>query len=212
MIRFLYADQLEVYPKLARTMFEDRAKQFRDRLRWPVKVDAHGQERDQYDALNPLYVIWERPDGSHGGSMRFLPTTGRTMVHEHFLHLTDGVKIESPLIWECTRFCLAEGASPRVAAALMMAGSELMRGHGVEHFLGVFDAPMTRVYRQIGSSPTILGSAGKGRAMTSVGLWAYSEEAKAKLVRKAGISEALMRLWYERAFGRPAKRQKEAVA
>ena len=33
--------------------------------------------------LNPLYVIWEIPDGSHGGSMRFLPTSGRTMVHEH---------------------------------------------------------------------------------------------------------------------------------
>jgi hypothetical protein len=28
-------------------------------------------------------VIWQRPDGLHGGSMRFLPTTGRCMTHEH---------------------------------------------------------------------------------------------------------------------------------
>jgi N-acyl-L-homoserine lactone synthetase len=37
-----------------------------------------GQERDRYDDLNPLYVIWQEHDGRHAGSMRFLPTTGRT--------------------------------------------------------------------------------------------------------------------------------------
>lgn len=202
MIRFLYGDELGQYPKLAHAMFVDRAKQFKDRLGWPVDVDKNGEERDQYDVLNPLYVIWESQGGGHGGSMRFLPTTGRTMTNEHFLHLTDGVRVESPMIWECTRFCLAEGAGARVAAALMLAGSEIMRGHCVEHFLGVFDAPMERVYRNIGASPTLLGTAGKGRTRTSVGLWAYTPEAKAKLVQKSGLSEAVMRHWYERAFGR----------
>lgn len=156
MIRFLYADQLAAHEKLAHAMFVDRARQFKDRLGWDVTVDSSGEERDQYDMLNPLYVIWEEPDGSHAGSMRFLPTTGRTMTNEHFLHLTEGVPVQSPLIWECTRFCLTTGAQPRIAAALMLAGAELMRGHGVEHFLGVFDAPMERVYRHIGASPKSL--------------------------------------------------------
>ena len=76
MIRYLYADELHNFPKLSQTMFEDRADQFKTRLDWDVLVDERGRERDEYDDLNPLYVIWEQPDGSHGGSMRFLPTTG----------------------------------------------------------------------------------------------------------------------------------------
>jgi len=32
MIRYLYGDQLAKYPRLARTMFEDRADQFKTRL------------------------------------------------------------------------------------------------------------------------------------------------------------------------------------
>lgn len=211
MIRYLCAIDLHRHDRLARSMFRDRARQFSERLKWPVDVDPYGEERDEYDALNPLYVIWERPDGHHGGSMRFLPTVGRTMTGEHFLHLTDGVHVQSPLIWECTRFCLSEKAEPRVAAALMLAGSELMRGHGVEHFLGVFDAPMERVYRAIGASPDVLGSAGKGRAKTSVGLWAYTPDARAKLIARSGLSEELMRLWYVRSFGR-ADGAKSAVA
>ena len=75
MIRFLYGDSLADHSRLAQSMFRDRAKQFSERLGWEVSVDDAGEERDQYDALNPLYVIWQRPDGLHGGSMRFLPTT-----------------------------------------------------------------------------------------------------------------------------------------
>ncbi|MEO8531083.1 MAG: acyl-homoserine-lactone synthase, partial [Deltaproteobacteria bacterium] len=102
MLRYLYADQLAAEPLLADTMFKDRARQFRNRLNWNVTVNDQGWEQDNYDALNPLYVIWQNPDGTHGGSLRFLPTTGRTMVNEHFSDLADGAKIESPLIWECT--------------------------------------------------------------------------------------------------------------
>ena len=40
-------------------MFRDRAEQFSQRLGWAVSVNASGHERDQYDELNPLYVIWQ---------------------------------------------------------------------------------------------------------------------------------------------------------
>ena len=112
MIRFVYGDELHKYPYLKQTMFQDRADQFKRRLGWDVSVDLAGEERDQYDALNPLYIIWEGAGGRHGGSLRALPTVGRTMAAEHFLHLTDGVRIQSPLIWEVTRFCLAPDAGP----------------------------------------------------------------------------------------------------
>ncbi|MBK0328645.1 autoinducer synthase [Rhodobacteraceae bacterium F11138] len=207
MLRYIYANDLHKHPKLARTMFEDRADQFKTRLGWDVDVDASGQEKDDYDRLNPLYVIWEEPDGSHGGSMRFLPTTGRVMVNDVFSHLTDGTTISSPLIWECTRFCLSRKAGSNVAAALMLAGGEIMNGFGIRHFVGVFDARMVRIYRMIGSSPDVLGSDGEGRDKISVGLWAFSPEAKAQIARRSGISPELSKLWFERAFGAPARRQ-----
>ncbi len=106
MLRYIYANDLDQFPALQKSMYRDRADQFKTRLGWDVTVNDAGEERDNYDDLNPLYVIWQKPDGSHGGSMRFLPTTGPTMVNDHFSHLTSGGPITSPLIWECTRFAL----------------------------------------------------------------------------------------------------------
>jgi len=174
MLRYIYADDLGAHAKLQDTMHKDRATQFRDRLKWEVSVDARGWEQDEYDALNPLYVIWEEPDGSHGGSMRFLPTSGRTMVNEHFADLMD-TTITSPLIWECTRFCLAPKASSRVAAALMLAGGELMRAFQLTHL----------------------------RDRISVGLWEYNADDRAKVLLRAGLSSEISENWFNRSFGHP---------
>ena len=205
MLRYHYASELRELPRLRASMFRDRADQFQRRLGWAVSVDENGFERDEYDDLNPLYVIWQRPDGLHGGSMRFLPTTGRTMVNEHFLDLMDGVPLRSPLIWECTRFCLAPGSDRRVAAALMLACGELMRGFSLAHMLGVFDARMVRIYRMIGASPEIMGTAGHGRDQISVGLWEYQAAARPSVLKKAGLSSQISELWFERSFGRPVQ-------
>ncbi|MFY0647475.1 acyl-homoserine-lactone synthase [Sulfitobacter geojensis] len=200
MLRYLYADELHNHPRLAKSMFLDRADQFKKRLGWEVDVDAQGEERDAYDALNPLYVIWEEADGSHGGSMRFLPTTGPVMVNEHFSHLIEG-PVTSPLIWECTRFCLKRGAGGHVAAALMLGGGEIMQGFGIKHFVGVFDARMVRIYRMIGSSPEVLGSEGEGAAKISVGLWDFCDQAQALVSARAGVSPEQSRFWFDQAMG-----------
>ena len=207
MLRFLYADQLDRFPKLAETMFRDRADQFRERLGWEVSVDSNGCERDQYDLQNPLYVIWELPDGNHGGSMRFLPTTDTCMINDHLTHVIGGGTVVSPLIWECTRFCLSQSAPSHVAAALMLGGGEIMENFGVEHFVGVFDLRMVRIYRMIGASPEVLGTVGEGRDQISVGLWAFTPEAQARVARKAGLRPAQTRAWFEAAFGRAAASQ-----
>jgi N-acyl-L-homoserine lactone synthetase len=201
MIRYLYADELEALPELKKSMFQDRADQFKTRLGWDVTVNEDGFERDEYDDLNPLYVIYQQADGSHGGSMRMLPSTGRTMVNEHFSDILGGGDVRSPEIWECTRFCLSRTAQPRTAAALMLAGGEIMENFNVRHFVGVFDARMVRIYRMIGASPEVLGSTGEGRAKISVGLWSFTVEARMRVSQKAGISPALSRLWFERTFG-----------
>lgn len=210
MLRYLFARELSSYPKLRDSMFRDRADQFKTRLKWDVTVDDNGFERDEYDALNPLYVIWQNKSGSHGGSMRLLPTDGPTMVQDHFSHLIGDVPVVSPQIWECTRFCLARQAEPRVAAALMLAGGEVMRNFGIEHYLGVFDARMERIYRAIGSEPRILGSQGSGRDRISLGLWKFTDEARAKISRRARLSPAISQLWFDRSFGTAPARLAEA--
>jgi acyl homoserine lactone synthase len=203
MLRYLYGRDLDALPRLRDSMHRDRAEQFHRRLGWSVSVDARGWETDQYDALDPLYIIWECPDGRHGGSMRLLPTTGRTMVSEHFLHLTDGVAFRSPFIWESTRFCLAPESESRVASALMLAGGELMRAFDLSHFVGVFDAHMTRVYRIIGAGPEVLGTSGTGRGAISVGLWSYDASVRNLLLARAGLTSDLSEHWFQRSFGHP---------
>ena len=212
MLRYIYGSKLDDHPVLADTMFKDRATQFRDRLGWDVAVDAQGYERDEYDAQDPLYVIWECSDGHHGGSTRFLPTTGQTMVNHHFSDLIQGDAIKSPFIWECTRFCLAPRVQSRVAAALMLGGGEVMRGFGVTQFVGVFDARMVRIYRHIGASPDVLGSSGTGRDKISVGLWNYDPTGRVQVLARAGLSSALSEHWYARSFGeKPSKLAQRAA-
>ncbi|MBV7408031.1 acyl-homoserine-lactone synthase [Maritimibacter sp. DP1N21-5] len=195
MLRYLYAKDLVRFPDLARSMFTDRAEQFARRLGWPVEMNTAGEERDEYDALNPLYVIWERPDGRHGGSMRFLPTTGRTMVNDHFAHINNGHRIESPFIWECTRFCLSPQADRRASVALALGAGEVMAAMKLQHFVGVFDARMERIYRLMGLEPDVLGRVGEGRDRIGVGLWSMEEAAFAPTLAKVGVDRATSRAW-----------------
>ncbi len=202
MIQFSYADTLDTTPALKSAMFQDRRRQFKERQNWDVSVNDAGEERDEYDDLNPLYVIALDARGGHAGSMRFLPTVGRTMVNEHFSHLSDGVHIIHPLIWECTRFCISpdNGNPGNTAAALMLAGCEMGLRFGLQHSVGVFDARMTRIYRRIGWSPEILGTEGTGREAISVGLWEYSEAVKLRLCSKFRISPREVEGWFDKSF------------
>lgn len=195
MLRYIYGHDLSHHPRLADSMFRDRAAQFRDRLKWDVQIDHNGHERDEYDALDPLYVIWEGADGSHGGSMRFLPTIGRTMVAEHFAHLTNGVSIASPLIWECTRFCVSQHADRQVSAALVLGAGEIMEAFHLRHFIGVFDARMVRIYQRLKVEPDIIGRSGNGRGVIAVGLWEMKEQAWAGTLERVGVCRETSQQW-----------------
>ena len=196
MLRYLTGEQLSAFPRLQSSMFEDRARQFRDRLNWAVNVDARGWEHDEYDAMNPLYVIWQRADGRHGGSMRFMPTEGPTMLNDHFRHLTGGRRIVHPRVWECTRFCLAAETETNAAAVLMLGGAELGVGLGLTRAVGIFDARMVRIYRHLGWEPDVLGTTGHGRDAISLGFWRFSEDVRLRMAAKTGIAAATSREWF----------------
>ena len=203
MIRFVYADELNNFPRLAESMFKDRADQFKNRLDWDVNVNEDGWEVDQYDVLNPLYVIWEEADGTHGGSLRLMPTTGRTMAAEHFLHLTHGVRVCSPLIWECTRFCLSPRASGKVAAALLAAGIELGLRFGLDQAIGVIYTRTLGIYARIGHKPDVIGTDECGRDSISICIWNITEEGRNTICERAGFPPAVMARWFDESFFRP---------
>lgn len=190
MFRLVYGDDLFDFPTLANQMFRDRRAQFRDAYGWDLRVDEFGREIDQYDLMNPLYVIVHDGQGRHLGSGRLLPTTGPTMIADHFSDLADGVEIKSPLIWEVTRVFIAQRGqkSPRNAAALMWAGCQLGLQSGAEFFVGVTSARMARVFSACGWPPEIIGRKKTERdGEIAACLWEISQENCNRLARRAGI-------------------------
>lgn len=206
MLHYVYGNDLDKFPKLRDTMFRDRAAQFADRLGWDaVQVDENGHEMDDYDHLNPLYMIWELEDGTHGGSMRMMPTVGKTMINDHFTDLTGGVRIESPLIWECTRFCISPKADRRVTAALVVAAGELMDEFALEHFVGVFFDKMERVFALSHISADILGVAQETDAAgdrIAVGTWEITPDCMERNLKRIGITRETSKTWLRQSFSR----------
>jgi len=155
-----------------------------------------GWETDIYDACDPLYVIACDARGGHAGSMRFLPTTGPTMLADVFANLMP-MPIHDARVWECTRFCLSPDADRRVARRILLAASELGLGLGLKSCVGVFDRPMLRVYRRLGWPPQVLGTAGG----ISAGRWTFDTNRHDSLCEAAGITARQSRDWWQVTFG-----------
>jgi acyl homoserine lactone synthase len=195
MIKIVNAADLYRRPVLAASMFRDRAAQFHHRLGWEaIQLDDVGLEFDQYDELNPIYVMLEDENGEHLGSGRMMPTTGRTMISEHFSNLTGGVAIQSPLIWEITRLCVSPRLTAnadmarRAPAALLAAGCDLALRSGVEFCVAVFFRPMLRVFKSAGFVPEVLGSHRYPEGEIVAGLWEITAEARDNLADRAGMA------------------------
>jgi acyl homoserine lactone synthase len=207
MFTLVYGDDLFDFPQLANEMFHDRRAQFKEALGWSLKVDALGREIDEYDLQNPLYIILRDAEGRHLGSTRLLPTTGRTMIADRFSDLTHGVEIESPLIWETTRFFIArrDGDSRKNAAALMWAGCQIGLRAGVQFYVGVTAAHMVRVFAACGWPCEVIGRRTDSDGEICACLWEVDEAMCDRLRHRAGIdaSQHTLRV-HRRPVGRPA--------
>lgn len=177
MLRILTKDMLETDRRAFDEMFRARAAVFRDRLGW--RVDVRNQwERDRYDeAEDPVYLVTQPPSGTLTGSLRLLPTTGRTMLKSEFRHFfNQPIDVDSPTTWECTRFCVHPFAghmeqSRTVATELLSGLCDLALETGIESIVGVYDGAMVGVYRRIGWRPTPLARSLPEMGKLYVGLW-----------------------------------------
>lgn len=185
-----YCEDLADYPTLGDQMLRDRGSQFKDTLGWDLITDELGRERDEYDNMNPLYTIVTDEEGQHIASSRVMPTTGQNMTSDHFSHLTGGVAVSSPKIWETTRFFVAQKDQRRAASALMWAGSRMALDSGVEFYLSITGAHLLRVFTVCGWRPEVIGRSGEGENEICACLWEVTPKVSARLARLAGIDPA----------------------
>jgi acyl homoserine lactone synthase len=178
-------------------MFKHRATHFIDRLGWgALQRDENGWELDQYDLVDPLYVIWCLEDGTHGASMRLLPMSGRNMLHEQFPELVPRSMYRSTRFLECSRFLVAKEAGSLGVYALYLGAGELFRNSHVEGFLACFSKEMLTVYKRSRNPPRILSSVGTASNWLGAGIWQMSEDVWKDALSRLGVTTRTSRSWY----------------
>ncbi len=114
-------------------MFQQRRTMFVERLRWPLRVDERGRERDEFDTQDAVYLLdRDRESGRLLGSLRLLRTDRPHLLSVHFPHLCEGVLPCGEDVLEVSRFVTAPGlprdrtlrVRHRLASALMEHGLE----------------------------------------------------------------------------------------
>lgn len=188
MIHILRGTDLWMHPYLAKTMFLDRKQQFFDRLRWPVSVDKHGYERDEYDSENPIYIIVSDVAGRHAGSLRLLPLGGKTMVFDHFQKLLKSDNFDHQNTWECTRLCVAQNQKKEIASTLLACGAFIMNAAELKHLIGVFDWRMLRLYKRLGAEPKAAYSIRYPSGRVGIGYWVFERMRYEKLIEIGKVS------------------------
>ncbi len=143
-------------------MFELRARVFGGRLGWDVQIED-GKEIDQFDHLDPAYVIGLDDEGNVVAAVRALQTTGPHMLSDVFSDILCGeAPMRSATLWESTRFCVdtqrltrgKEKNSVSYATCELMIGSlEYCRSAGIQDIITVIDPVMNRVLKRSNCAP-----------------------------------------------------------
>ena len=182
-------------------MHQLRARVFAGRLGWRVKVE-YGRERDEYDALDPTYILALTDRGAIAGCARLLPTTGPTMLSQTFPQLLPGGRLrgKSTMV-ESSRFCVdtrVEGRGGRFlheATLTMFAGLiEWSMSHGFDEIATATDLRAERVLQRAGWPMARLGSVQLiGETMSVAGILP-ADQASFDRVRPPGYRSDLRRL------------------
>lgn len=186
------------YSRLLDEMFALRARVFGQRLGWEVDI-IDGKEIDQFDALDPAYVIGLNDDGHVVSCVRALQTTGPHMLSDVFHDILDGEPpLRSATLWESTRFCVDTDILDRgnsrnsvsyATCELMAASLEYAKNSGISDIVTVIDPVMNRVLKRSDCAP--YGYVGSTKPMGKVSAMAAlldcSDERIGKIRAFAGI-------------------------
>ena len=149
-------------PKLFARHARYRYRVFVEMLGWDLKVHD-GQEVDQFDRDDTLYVVALDGDDDVIGTARLLPTTRPYLLGEVFPQLLGKSKPPcSSAVWELSRFAavdfdapardsLAQFSSP-TTIKLLYAALDAARQRGAECLITVSPIGVERLLRKIGVS------------------------------------------------------------
>lgn len=204
MIRIIERVDSNRHPQLMDKMFRMRAEVFSDRLGWEVNV-IDGREIDRFDDADPLYLLSVDHAGLLQGAVRLLPTTGPNMLRDVFAALMPGGAVESPLIWESSRFAInphavaaasrrdANHIVNRTTIELLCGIVEVCRKAGVEHVVSVFDARMARIFRAADCPFETIGTPARiGKVMAYAGLFEISDDMRERLARIVQMPQTVL--------------------
>ena len=186
------------YTQLLDEMYALRARVFGQRLGWEVDI-KDGLEIDQYDALDPAYVIGINDDNKVVSCVRALQTTGPHMLSDVFSSILDGQPpMRSATLWESTRFCVDTDALDRgnsrnsisyATCELMAASLEYARDSGISDIVTVIDPVMNRGLKRSDCAP--YGYVGKttpmGKVAAMAALLDCSDDRIARIRNFAGV-------------------------
>jgi N-acyl-L-homoserine lactone synthetase len=135
-----------------------RYRVFKERLNWDVAVSGD-MEIDEFDAMQPVYLLHRNDAGRVTGCVRLLPTTGPNMLRDSFpILLGPNAAPVSPHIWESSRFSLdVEPETVKTQAGLSRSTFELFAGmiefglsYDLTEIVTVTDVRMERILRRVG--------------------------------------------------------------
>lgn len=201
MIEAICAAQSALYPGDIEEMLRLRHRVFVERLNW-VAASDDGLERDDYDNLNPIYLLARADDGELLGTWRLLPTTGPYMLRDAFPELLDGEPAPSHTsVWETSRFAVDGGlrgeagldAVSKATRELFCGLVELSLELGIAEILTVYDIHISRLLRRIGCTPKWQSKRRRiGNTIAVAGRFEISETVLASFRDRAEISGSVL--------------------
>ncbi|NKN38990.1 GNAT family N-acetyltransferase [Agrobacterium sp. a22-2] len=146
------------HSNLLKQMHRLRATVFRERLEWDVNVSDAG-ESDEYDNLDPTYILAVTDGQKVVGCARLLPALGPTMLERTFPQLlATGSLNASARMVESSRFCVDTslpagrgGGQLHLATLTMFAGIiEWSIANGYDEIVTATDLRFERILNRAG--------------------------------------------------------------
>lgn len=202
MFTILQAHEYHLYSNIMDQIFILRKKVFADQLNWDVTV-SNGKERDYYDDLNPVYLVW--CDDSFErlyGVIRLMPTIGPTLLYDVFRDtFPDITCLQAPGIWEGTRMCVDEALlkqdmpmlePARGFSLMLLALCEVAIEHGIHWMVSNYEPQMKRIYKRAGVDVLELGRADEyGKYLVCCGQFEVSQSILQTMRDKLNIQDPL---------------------
>jgi len=139
-------------------MFAFRHDVFYRRLGWEVNT-RYQLEFDEFDDMDPVYMVAEDDAGEIEGCWRLLPTTGLYMLRDTFPQLLRGEPVpDDEQVWELSRFAVAVHEEAGVQQApLNDVTLEMIRKvydfaveHGIREYVTVTSVALERLLKRTG--------------------------------------------------------------